>query len=244
MTEQVAGTTSLRFALVLFVVLPLSLLLIIGTYSVLRVVESQAEQRMKDDVELVARTLQQPLSRALERDRLRTVEEALASAFRIRRVYSAHVYDGDGRTVAHIGRQELFVDSDRVSDMAGEQSQRGEYEEISGQAVYSYFAPLTSSGGAEPRAAPHHPPCRGDGSHHCQPLVAGRQPVGPCHPAYDGGSSCWDITAPSGAISTAWPGVWPRSRKATAPTAPQRAVRAKSHGWAKPSTPCWTASRG
>jgi len=147
MTEQVAGTTSLRFALVLFVVLPLSLLLIIGTYSVLRVVESQAEQRMKDDVELVARTLQQPLSRALERDRLRTVEEALASAFRIRRVYSAHVYDGDGRTVAHIGRQELFVDSDRVSDMAGEQSQRGEYEEISGQAVYSYFAPLTSSGG-------------------------------------------------------------------------------------------------
>jgi len=67
MTEQVAGTTSLRFALVLFVVLPLSLLLIIGAYSVLRVVESQAEQRMKDDVELVARTLQQPLSRALER---------------------------------------------------------------------------------------------------------------------------------------------------------------------------------
>ncbi|NBC00248.1 MAG: HAMP domain-containing protein [Bacteroidetes bacterium] len=147
MTERVAGTTSLRFALVLFVVLPLSLLLIAGTYSVLRMVESQAEQRMKDDVELVARTLQQPLSRALERDRLGTVEEALASAFRIRRVYSAHVYDGDGRTVAHIGRRDLFVDSDRVSDIAGAQSRRGEYEEISGQAVYSYFAPLTSSGG-------------------------------------------------------------------------------------------------
>lgn len=147
MTEHVAGTTSLRFALVLFVVLPLSLLLIAGTYSVLRVVESQAEQRMKDDVELVARTLQQPLSRALERDRTGTVEEALASAFQIRRVYSAHVYDGTGNTVAHIGRRELFVDSDRVSDLAGERSRVGEYEEISGQAVYSYFAPLTSSGG-------------------------------------------------------------------------------------------------
>lgn len=147
MTEHVAGTTSLRFALVLFVVLPLSLLLIAGTYSVLRMVESQAEQRMKDDVELVARTLQQPLSRALERDRLGTVEEAVASAFRIRRVYSAHVYDGNGHTVAHIGRQELFVDSDRVSDLAGGQSRTGEYEEIGGQAVYSYFAPLTSSGG-------------------------------------------------------------------------------------------------
>ena len=47
MTEHVAGTTSLRFALVLFVVLPLSLLLIAGTYSVLRVVESPAEQRMR-----------------------------------------------------------------------------------------------------------------------------------------------------------------------------------------------------
>jgi len=147
MTEHLAGTTSLRFALVLCVVLPLSLLLIAGTYSVLRMVESQAEQRMKDDVELVARTLQQPLSRALERDRLGTVEEALASAFQIRRVYSAHVYDGDGQTVAHIGRRELFVDRDRVSDLAGERSRVGEYEEISGQAVYSYFAPLTGSGG-------------------------------------------------------------------------------------------------
>ncbi len=147
MTERIAGNTSLRFSLVLCVVLPLSVLLIVAAYAVLQVVENQAEQRMEDDVELVARTLQQPLSRALDRDRRGTVEEALESAFSIRRVYSANVYDADGNTVAAIGQQELFMDSGRVTDLAGERGRTGEYEEISGQPVYSYFVPLTSSGG-------------------------------------------------------------------------------------------------
>lgn len=138
---------SLRFALVVYVLLPL--LLIVGTagYLGLRAFESQTEERMQKDVELVARAIRLPLSRAMERDRQGSVEQALESAFRTNRVYGAYVFDADGERLAAVGMEDPVPSRRRLSRLAEEGDRVGEYGEVAGREVYSYFVPMTNSGG-------------------------------------------------------------------------------------------------
>lgn len=146
MNDLIAGKTSLRLSLVLCVVLPLGLVLGAAGWAGLTMVEREVEKRMENDVELVARALQQPLSRALDRERFGTVDNALAAAFNIDRVYNAQVYDSGGEVISVVGRRALEVDKDRLSELAEDQDEVGEYEEIDGQPVYSYFVPLAQPG--------------------------------------------------------------------------------------------------
>ncbi len=109
--------------------------------------ERQMERRMQEDVELVARSIQRPLAHALERGRSGAVQNALDSAFRIDRVFGAYVYDSDGRTVAVAGREEALPRRRHLTELAAEGERTGEYGEVGGRHVYSYFVPLTDSGG-------------------------------------------------------------------------------------------------
>ncbi len=137
---------SLRTVLVIYVILPLALVLIaVGTVA-LRGLEEQIERRLQEDVELVARAIQPALSRALEQNRLGSVEQALEAAFSIDRVYGAYVYDSEGATIATAGRDDTLPSQQRVSRLAREGDERGEYGQIAGRDVYSYFVPLTDSG--------------------------------------------------------------------------------------------------
>lgn len=137
---------SLRSALVVAVVLPLAVAVMVGGFLVLREFEQQAVDRMEEDVELVARAIRLPLSRAMERGRDGTVVDALVSAFQIGRVYGAHLYDQEGRLVSSFGSAAPGEDPGRLSDMAESESRQGEYGQAGSEEVYSYFVPLTSSG--------------------------------------------------------------------------------------------------
>lgn len=145
--RRLVRRTSLRVTLVVAVVLPLALALGISSYAVLSAFERFTEERMEEDVELVARSIRMPLSRALQQDRPGAVEEALRSAFSINRVYGAYVYDNQGNIISAIASADLAPDRSRLSELAEEGAQRGEYERISGRAVYSYFVPLSTRGG-------------------------------------------------------------------------------------------------
>ncbi len=138
---------SLRLALVVYVVLPLACILAITGYLVLNSLERQVEQQMQNDLELVARSIQLPLSHALERDREGSMIQALESAFAIGRVYSANVYDNDGQEIASAGRTDPDPEKDKLTELAAEGERRGEYGHVAGREVYSYFVPLTDSGG-------------------------------------------------------------------------------------------------
>jgi two-component system, NtrC family, sensor kinase len=109
-------------------------------------VERAVQQRLEEDVELVARAIQLPLSRALSDGEATQLYDALRSAFQIRRLYGAHVYDADGVLVAEVGPgpAEAAVEG-ATTDRAVEQG--GEYGLVGGRRVYSYFVPLTSPGG-------------------------------------------------------------------------------------------------
>jgi two-component system, NtrC family, sensor kinase len=77
---------SLRTALLVFVLLPLlGVMLLVGT-SALRAVESRMEARLQEDIELVARAIQLPLSRSLERGERAGVQQALDPAVGIDKV--------------------------------------------------------------------------------------------------------------------------------------------------------------
>lgn len=138
---------SLRTSLILAVVLPLATATVAGGMWALAEMEERAVERMEEDVQLVARSLQLPLSRALERDRAGSAANALESAFRIGRVYGAYLYDEEGELRTAVGAGAPSEDPDRLSDLAEEGTRVGEYGRAGPEEVYSYFVSLTSSGG-------------------------------------------------------------------------------------------------
>jgi len=138
---------SLRWALILMVLLPLLLAMAMVTYIGLWTLESAAEKRMQEDVELMARAIRLPISDSLEQGESESVRKALESVFRIGRVYGAYVYDADGELMAAVGAVNPSPRRRDVVDMAAEGERQGGYDQIHGRDVYSYFVPLSDSGG-------------------------------------------------------------------------------------------------
>ncbi|MCC5812294.1 MAG: two-component sensor histidine kinase [Ectothiorhodospiraceae bacterium] len=138
---------SLRWALILQVLVPLLIAMALFTTIGLHTLERSAETRMQEDVELVARAVRLPISDSLEHGRQQEVRQALESVFRIGRVYGAYVYDVQGELVAAVGAVNPSPRTQEVAELAAEGEQRGGYDQIQGQDVYSYFLPLSDSGG-------------------------------------------------------------------------------------------------
>ena len=138
---------SLRWALILRVLVPLLVAMTLVTAVGLRTLESAIEAQMQEDVELVARAVRLPISDSLERGEDASVRQALESVFRIGRVYGAYVYDHEGDLVAAVGAVNPAAEKQDVAGRAADGERSGGYEEIQGQEVYSYFEPLTDSSG-------------------------------------------------------------------------------------------------
>lgn len=138
---------SLRGALVIYVLVPMAVAAaFVGLWS-LHAFERQVEKRMQKDLELVARAIKQPLGHAIQREREGSISQALESAFSIGRVYGAYVYDAEGNKISTTGRREPKSQPEEVSRLVKDGRQHGEYGEVAGRDVYSYFVPLTDSGG-------------------------------------------------------------------------------------------------
>jgi len=138
---------SLRTALLVYVVAPLIGVLGLSGYLALDSVEKEVEKQMQKDLELVARAVRLPLSYALEKDRMGSIMQALESAFSIDRVYSAYVYDKEGKEIAALGLSDPDPKPERLTELATDGERRGEYGRIAGRKVYSYYVPLTDRGG-------------------------------------------------------------------------------------------------
>ncbi len=139
---------SLATRLLLFVVLPLGLFVLGLGYFVLAKLEDHLESQMQKDVELVARAVQGPLSRSMERERGGTVQETLDSVFDIGRIYGAYLYDQNGVMVAAAGTVSTNRQlRDRITRVVEAERRTGEYGQVHGRNVYSYFVPLEGSAG-------------------------------------------------------------------------------------------------
>ncbi len=139
--------SNLRRALIVYILLPMGLFTAVGAWWSLQAFERQVESRMQKDLEMVARAIKRPLSHALLREREGSIAEALKSAFEMSHVYGAYLYDNDGRRITDtVGHDQEGGDEDVGARMA-EGERHGKYGEMGGRHVYSYFVPLTDSGG-------------------------------------------------------------------------------------------------
>ncbi|MGM0418915.1 MAG: ATP-binding protein [Thermodesulfobacteriota bacterium] len=136
-----------KAVLIIYVVLPLIAGLGIFGYFWLSSMENQIEKKMQKDLELVARAVQLPLSYALEKERMGSIEQSLESVFAIGRVYSAYVYNNQGKELVRLGQTEPDPSRDKLSELAAEGERQGEYSSVAGREVFSYFVPLNDSGG-------------------------------------------------------------------------------------------------
>jgi signal transduction histidine kinase len=144
----------LRSVLLAQVVLPAVAAVFLTFYGGLVAVERLVEERMKEDIELVARTIRLPVSYSLRNDQPVSLLNALESVFEIGRVYGAYVYNQHGDKIASVGVDSPMTRStvdigglleSRVGDPRG----GGVYEQLNGRQLYSYFVPLTDPNGKQ-----------------------------------------------------------------------------------------------
>lgn len=138
---------TLRLALLAGVLVPVVLVVAIAGSWALRLLEQQGNVRMQEDVELIADAIRLPLSHALERDRIGSINQALNSAFSTDVVYGAYVYDEHGQEIARSGRRAARVATDEAAMLAASGDLLGEFSRAGEEEIFSYFVPLTDAGG-------------------------------------------------------------------------------------------------
>ncbi|WP_369742909.1 sensor histidine kinase [Pseudidiomarina sp. PP-1MA] len=139
---------NLQRVLTFYVMLPLLALsgIAIGV-GLERAAEFQNE-RLRDDLELVGRAIRIPISNAMVRQDLDTVQASLDAVFQIGRVYGASVYNTDGALIASAGITERDLTQSLVAEqviLTGEA--QDSYREVAGRDVFSQFVPIQDNGG-------------------------------------------------------------------------------------------------
>lgn len=139
---------SLRLTLVLSIVVPLMVFSGVAIYVGLGAVERNLNDRLREDLELVARAVSGPLSRAMSEGDEIVMGESLESIFRIGRVFGASVFDEEGQQIASLGVADTDVtrsdSAERVID-SGELD--GAFRQVDGVSVFSQFTPLVAPNG-------------------------------------------------------------------------------------------------
>lgn len=138
---------SLRNAVLLFVLLPL--LLVAGaTVAVgLQEFQTQMEERMQEDIELVARAIRLPVSGAMVEGDMAAVRQSLDSLFQIDEVFGVYVYDSQGDTVATSGPPSPSLRHRGQAQAISEAGTLGAFDELQGREVFSFFLPLSDPAG-------------------------------------------------------------------------------------------------
>ena len=147
MWKAILNRLSLRSVLIVNLIVPLLIAMAAATWFGLQTLENVAEQRLQEDVQLVARALKLPVSYSLEKERFGSVTQSLQSVFHIGRVYGAYVYDEQGKRIAAVGAVEPERKQDELVEVLEDGKRKGEYEKIQGKRVYSYFVPLFDTSG-------------------------------------------------------------------------------------------------
>lgn len=140
--------SSLQRRLLIYVVVPMLLISGIAISVGLQVASEEANERLKSDLELLGRAISLPISDALLKNDLRTVQANLDSVFSIGRVYGASVYNVYGQQVAEAGITETDLSN---SQLALQTVQTGikqdDYRRVEGRDVFSQFLPIVDRGG-------------------------------------------------------------------------------------------------
>lgn len=143
---QVIGT--IQLTLVLSIVVPLLVISGLAIYLGFGAVERALNDRLQEDLELVARATSGPLSRAMqEKDEL-VISDSLKSIFRIGRVSGVSVFDKGGARIASLGLADTDVGNSASAEQVINSGELGgAFRWVDGQSVFSHFTPLVANDG-------------------------------------------------------------------------------------------------
>ncbi|RZU98763.1 sensor histidine kinase [Spiribacter vilamensis] len=141
------GRMRLRTTIIALIVLPVTLSVGLVGWLGIGWLEREAESRMREDIELIARALQQPLNRAIRQREPVLLEDSLQSAFEFGRVYGAHIYGRDGELLAGAGVGERRFSTERTEALDTLNPRSEGYAALGDDPTYAYFLPLTTQGG-------------------------------------------------------------------------------------------------
>lgn len=143
---RLSSRIDLRAALVLYVVVPLSVALGFASYQRLQSLEGWIERLLQEDVVLIARTLQLPLSGALQRYDRQVLGDAIQTAYQFNREFDIYIYDAAGHAITAVNEitPDPLPQNVMRAVLSGEK--QGEYGYLAGNDVYSYFVPLIEEG--------------------------------------------------------------------------------------------------
>ena len=147
-TQWLARWSGLQKTLTFYIMLPLLALSGIAIGIGLERAAEFQDERLRDDLELVGRAIHVPVSDALIRRDITTVQASLDSVFKIGRVYGASVYDTEGALVASAGVTERDLSESLLAEqviLTGET--QDSYREVAGRNVFSQFVPIHDRGG-------------------------------------------------------------------------------------------------
>ena len=139
---------SLQWTLVLSIVIPLLLFSGVAIFIGLGAVERAMNDRLQEDLELVARAVSGPIASALSEDDELVLGESLRSIFQIGRISGASVFDEQGNRIASLG----VADSDVTNSASAEEviasgELGGAFRRVDGESVFSQFTPLLGQDG-------------------------------------------------------------------------------------------------
>ena len=139
---------SLQLTLVLSIVVPLLMFSGIAIYIGLGAVERALNDRLREDLELVARAVSGPLSSALAAGDELVLGESLKSIFKIGRISGASVFDEEGNRVASLGVADSDVtNSESAEKVIASGELGGAFRWVNGESVFSQFTPLVAEDG-------------------------------------------------------------------------------------------------
>ena len=153
MKDYFFNRLSLRSVLIINVIAPLLIAMTGAAYIGLNMLEHIAEERMQEDIQLVARAIRLPVSYSLEKERFGSLSQTLQSVFHIGRVYGAYVFDAEGNRIASVGAVEPDIHQNDLLNVTKDGERTGQYEKIQGLRVYSYFVPLFDTAALHATAA-------------------------------------------------------------------------------------------
>jgi signal transduction histidine kinase len=140
--------SSIQLTLVLRIVVPLLAISGLGIYLGFGAVEQALNDRLQEDLELVARAASGPLSRAMQENDGLVMGDSLKSIFRIGRVSGASVFNKEGKRIASLGLADTNVENSASAEQVINSGKLGgAFRWVDGQSVFSHFTPLLADDG-------------------------------------------------------------------------------------------------
>lgn len=133
--------------LIAAVVIPITLSLGLIGYLGIDWLERQTEQRMREDIELISRSLKEPLNQAIRTNQPDLIQQSLNSAFAFGRIYGAHIYGRNGELLAGTGAGVQRFSEQRGEALATLDAEGDGYAALGSEPIHVYFMPLTTAGG-------------------------------------------------------------------------------------------------